>query len=69
MISDNLVFVHGKMNYCQLNKDKLLHKAKDKYNGCGKEKVAKYYECSKDVLRKNAKNKYRNLSEEEKSLK
>lgn len=39
MIYD-LLFVHIKMSYHQLNRDKLLEKARDRYhNGDGKEKA------------------------------
>ena len=44
--------------YYQLNKDKLLEKAKNRYNGGTKEKTAEYYKDNKEVLKENAKNTY-----------
>ena len=58
------------MSYYQLNREKLLQKAKDRYhNGGGKEKAAEYYADNKEVLRENVKNKCRSLSAEEKEVK
>ena len=54
------------MNYYQLNRDKLLKNAKNRYhNGGGKKNVAKYHQDNQEVLREKARNQYRNLSEEE----
>ena len=45
--------------YYQLNKDKLLEKAKNRYhNGGTKEKTAEYYKDNKEVLKENAKSTY-----------
>ena len=45
--------------YYQLNKDKLLEKAKNRYHKGGtKEKTAEYYKDNKEVLKENAKNTY-----------
>ena len=58
------------MSYYWFNKQKLLQKAKEKYdNNGGKEKAAKYYQANKYVLKDEARNKYRNLTEEEKEVK
>ena len=52
-----------KVSYYQLNRDKLLEKAKDKFhNGDGKQEAAKYYKDNQEVLREKARNHYRNLS-------
>ena len=66
MTCNSFIFVHIKISYCQLNRNKLLGKATDRYhNGGGKEKAAKYYEDNKEVLKKKSRNQYRDLSEEE----
>ena len=58
------------MNYYQLNRDRFLKKANDRYhNGGGKEKSAECYRKNQEVLRENARNKYRDLPEEEKGSK
>ena len=52
-----LFFVHMKMSYYQLNRDKLLEKLKYRYhNGDGKENAVKYYENNKEVLKQKARN-------------
>ena len=38
------------MSYYWFNKQELLQKAKEKYDNCGKEKAAKYYQVNKDLL-------------------
>ena len=50
------------MSYYQLNRQEILHKAKEKYS---KEKAAKYYLQNKEALKEEARDHYRNLSEEE----
>ena len=58
------------MNYYQLNRNRLLEKAKDRYhNGCGKEKAAKHYSGNKKVFREKIRNQYRNLPKEVKEAK
>ena len=52
------------MSYYQLNRQEILHKAKEKYS---KEKAAKYYLQNKEALKEKARDRYRNLSEEEKN--
>ena len=58
MICHDWFFVHIKMGYYQLNKNKLLKKAKDRYHNDGGK-----------LEWENAKNKYRSLSEKEKEVK
>ena len=56
-----LFFIHIKMSYYQLNREKWLEKAKNRYhNGGGKEKAD---EDNQEVLREKSTNQYRNLSE------
>ena len=50
------------MSYYQLNRQEILHKAKEKYS---KEKAAKYYLQNKEALKEKARDRYRNLPEEE----
>ena len=58
------------MSHYWFNREKVLQKAKQKYDNCGgKEKAAEYYRPNKDFLNKNAKNRYRDLSEKEKEAK
>ena len=57
------------MSYYWFNRQKLLKKARGRYNKDGKEKAARYYRDNIKVLRQDARNKYRNLSEKEKEAK
>ena len=47
LVENNLLYIYiffFLMSYCQLNRDRLLREAGDRYHkGCGKEKAAKYY--------------------------
>ena len=43
------------MSYYYFNRQQLLQKAKDKYNGGDKEEAAEYYIKCKEGLRENAK--------------
>ena len=57
------------MSYYWFNRQKLLKKAKEKYDNGGIEKAAKYYRDNKDVIKQKSNDKYKNLSEEEKEEK
>ena len=57
------------MSYYWFNRQKLLKKARSRYNKDGKEKATRYYRDNIKVLRQDARNKYRNLSEKEKEAK
>ena len=51
-------FCHIKISYYWFNKEKLLQKAKDKYQNCrGKEKAGEYYLKNKDVIKEKSNNK------------
>ena len=51
------------MNYCWLNMQEILQKAKEKYS---KEKAAEYYKQNKEAIKEKSKEHYKNLSQEEK---
>ena len=57
------------MSYYWFNRQKLLQKAKEKYDNGGKEKAGKFYGDNKDVIKEKSNDKYKNLSEEEKETK
>ena len=68
MICYNLFFVYIRMSYYQLNRYRLLEKAKKRYyKDGGKTKSAKYYEDNKEVLRENVRN-YKVYLKKKKSL-
>ena len=57
------------MSYYWFNRQELLQKVKEKYDNCGKEKAAKYYQANKDAIKAKVNSKYKDLSEEEKEAK
>ena len=69
LVESDLFFVHIKMGYYWLNRQKLLQKGKDRYhNGGGKEKTAEYYLENREVLsietcQKKKKNQKENMEE------
>ena len=54
------------MSYYQQNKDKILKKAHEKYNGGGKEDAKKYYRENKEEIKKRERERYRKLDKFEK---